>query len=249
MKQGLALATSGSTYGAARVWFRWAYTLRAASWRHCVTYPESRLLARESETRWAEVRLLKFAVWGGGSPRRSVRDPVSYPSAGAFCQTPLAKKKINQLHLWRRLVLAGVEMGSLPRSQAAGSASGARVGTEPPTLAGPCQPRTDREKGPAPRLEAPAPPAPSWELRGPASGSARPTCPRLKFPSLESRWSYFTGILLFWKMFHSLWHIVSASSLSPQVVAVLTKIYWLGIVTRCLSNSPLLTAQPLATRD
>ena len=94
-----------------------------------------------------------------------------------------------------------------------------------------------------------SPPAPSWELRGPASGSARPTCPRLKFPSLESRWSYFTGILLFWKMFHRLWHIVSASSLSPQVVAVLTKIYWLGIVTRCLSNSPLLTAQPLATRD
>ena len=92
-------------------------------------------------------------------------------------------------------------------------------------------------------------PAPSRGLRGPASGAARPSCPRLKFPSLESRWSYFTGILLFWKMFRSLWHIVSASSLSPQVVAVLTKIYWMGIVTRCLCNSPLLTAQPLATRD
>ena len=92
LTQRLALATSRSTDGATRADLRWAYTLRAASWRHRVAYAESGLLAPESETRWAEVEVLKFAVWGGGSPRRSLRDPISYLSAGAFCQPPLAKK-------------------------------------------------------------------------------------------------------------------------------------------------------------
>lgn len=247
--RGLSLATSGSTDGAATVWFRWAFTLRPASWRHRVTYPESGLLARESETRWVEVRLLKFAVWGGGCPRRSLSDPVSYLSTCALCQPPLAKN-INQLHLWRRLVLAGVESGDGQPSAVSGSGERLRCSGGSRTSCPHWSFPVPHRQGEGIRSSAGgSSPAPSRGLLGPASGAARATCPRLKFPSLESRWSYFTGILLFWKMFHSLWHIVSASSLSPQVVAVLTKIYWLGIVSRCLSNSPLLTAQPLATRD
>lgn len=142
-----------------------------------MTYPESRLLARESETRWAEVRLLKFAVSGGGSPRRSVRDPVSYLSAGAFCQTPLAKKNKPASPL--KAVSVGRGGNGQPSAVSGG---GERLrcsgGNRAPHRQG---------EGTSSSAGGSSPPAPSREVRGPASGSARPTCPRLKFPSLESR--------------------------------------------------------------
>ena len=196
------------------------------------------------------MEVLKFAVWGGGSRRKE-------PEGSDFlseCRRVLSassgqKKKKNKPASPLKAVSVGRGGDGQPSAVSGGGerlrcSGGNRASCPRWSLSAP------RRQGEGTRSSAGvSSPAPSRGLRGPASGAARPSCPRLKFPSLESRWSYFTGILLFWKMFHTLWHIVSASLLSPQVVAVLTKIYWLGIVTRCLCNSPLLTAQPLATRD
>ena len=143
-------------------------------------------MARESETRWAEVRLLKFAVWGGGSPRRSVRDPVSYLSAGAFCQTPLAKKNKPASPL--KAVSVGRGGDGQPSAVSGGGerlrcSGGNRASCPRWSLPAPHR----QGEGTSSSAGGSSPPAPSPEVRGPASGSARPTCPRLKFPSLESR--------------------------------------------------------------
>lgn len=152
-----------------------------------MTYPESGLLARESETRWAEVGLLKFAVWGGGSPRRSLRDPISYLSAGAFCQPPLAKKKKNKPASPLKAVSVGRGGDGQPSAVSGGGerlrcSGGSRASCPRWSLSAP------HRQGEGTRSSAGgSSPAPSRGLRGPASGAARPSCPRLKFPSLESR--------------------------------------------------------------
>lgn len=197
LTRGLSLATSGSTDGAATVWFRWAFTLRAASHgRHHVTYPESGLFKREKPGGW--MRLLKFAVWGGGCPRRSLSDPVSYLSTCALFSSSGQKHKPASPPA--RLVLAGVE-----RRWAA--LRGLRQRGVPPVLGwsrasaltGPFPFRTDRGKGSGPRPEAqsrPFPGTPLAQLRAPLG----PHVPGWNF----LHWNHdaiFTGILSFRKCF------------------------------------------------
>lgn len=88
-----------------------------------MTYPESGLLARESETRWVEVRLLKFAVWGGGCPRRSLSDPVSYLSTCALFSSsgqkhkpasPLKAVSVGRGGEWRWAALRGLRQRGAP---------------------------------------------------------------------------------------------------------------------------------------
>lgn len=194
--------------------------MRAASWRHRVTCPESRLLARASETRWAEAGLLGLcalgAVWGCGWRRKGVWGQIPRRSAGAGFVSLLWPKTAAPL----KAVSVG-RSGDRPGFRGL-RRRGARLvhGWEPrpPARDGPRQPLAGPERDLLSGPEVRAPPLPGNSIAQ-LGGPLVPDVPIRNFLN----WKYDKVILAESCSFGKCFKTYGTLYLSPQVIAVLRR--------------------------